>query len=56
MDGGGTATDLQRIRRRLQRVCNGYAGESPQNQAKRPTPIPRVFCGFRPPLLTFAKH
>jgi hypothetical protein len=50
------ATDLQRIRRRLQRVCNGHAGESPQKQAKRPTPIPRVFGGFRPPLLAFAKH
>jgi hypothetical protein len=40
------ATDLQRIQRRLQRVCNGYAGESPQTQAKRPTPIPRVSGAF----------
>jgi hypothetical protein len=27
-----------------------------KKQAKRPTPIPRTFGGFRPPLLAFAKH
>jgi len=38
------------------RIPYGYAGESPQKQAKRPTPIPRAFGSFRPPLLAFAKH
>ena len=38
------------------RIPYGYAGESPQKQAKRPTPIPRVFGAFRPCLLDFAKH
>jgi hypothetical protein len=41
-------------------ACGGFAGaattESPRTRAKRLTPIPRVFGGFRPCLLAFAKH
>jgi hypothetical protein len=47
---------LQRICNGFGVACNGNAGESPQTQAKQPTPIPRVFGSFRPPLLAFAKH
>jgi hypothetical protein len=50
------ATDLLPIRRPLLPLRYQEAGESPQTQAKRPTPIPRVFGGFRPCLLDFAKH
>lgn len=38
------------------RISYGNASESPQTRAKRLTPIPRVFGGFRPYLLDFAKH
>jgi hypothetical protein len=50
------ATDLLPIRRPLLPLRSQEAGESPQTQAKRTTPIPRAFGGFRLPLLTFAKH
>jgi hypothetical protein len=44
----------------LRSRCGGFAGaattESPQTLAKRLAPIPRVFGGFRPCLLDFAKH
>jgi hypothetical protein len=45
-----------RARRPLLPLRYQEAGESLQKQAKQPTPIPRVFGGFRPPLLAFAKH
>jgi hypothetical protein len=44
------------IRRPLLPLRYQEAGESPQKQAKRPTPIPCAFGSFRPPLLAFAKH
>jgi hypothetical protein len=50
------ATDLLPIRHSLLPFRSQEAGESPQKQAKRPTPVPRVFGGFRPSLLAFAKH
>jgi hypothetical protein len=44
----------------IKAACGGFAGaattERPQTWAKRPTPIPCVFEGFRPCLLAFAKH
>jgi hypothetical protein len=49
------STDFLRVRRPILRTSYGNASESPQTQAKRPTPIPRVFEAFRPCLLTFAK-
>lgn len=37
------ATDLQRIPRRSQRICNGDASEHPQTRAKRAPPIRASF-------------